>query len=1182
MNYRRAIFAGALALVGALLPAAVGRAQITIDGSLRPNTAGPLTGPNYVVGAGLGRTVGNNLFHSFGQFNVQTGESATFTGPSSIGNVISRVTGGQVSSIDGLIDSRTSMPNASFFLLNPAGIMLGPSASLNVGGAVHLSTADYLCLGAAGCLADPAAGKFFSNLSGGDVFTVAPPAAFGFLGPPTGSIAVNGSQLFSDPSLAQTVSLVGGEVQIAGATLSAPGGRVQLVSANSAGEVPISTLDVRSFSALGSITVTASSVDVSGDAGGSVVIRGGNLTIDTTAITAATGSVDGAAVGIELTAKGSLSITNGSALTSLTSGDGRGGDIRLSGGAVELTNGSVALAVRAGAGAGGDVSVAADAVTVTGGSAVASVNGAEGPARNGNISVTATGAMLIAEGGTIISQAPEVGDAGAVSVSAGSLTLDSGAVITSTVVTGRGGDVVVTAPELNIRGGSQISSSVAGPGRGADVRVISTGAATLENGSTISTGSFFSDPQAPELGLPGDIFARFGALTLTGGFTAIQSGVFGGSQGGNVSVVATGPVLISNGAGIASQSFFANVGNVTISAPQLVIDNGYISTSTLQSGPAGNISISAGTLALENGGQIASASIDQATGRGGDVRVNVGGTLTIGGQAAATESCPSGCSPLPTPFNTFFTDPRSGIYSTTAGSAPGGNITIGSAQIQLLDGGTISAASTAEFAGSGPAGHIDVTATGSVTITGSSPSGDSGLVSTTAGTGPGGNITLQAAQIQLAGGGIISSASTGEFAGSGPAGHIDVIASGSVTITGASPTGNSGLFSTTAGTGPGGNITLQAAQIQLAEGGTISAASISLLPESGPAGHIDVIATGSVTITGASPSGNSGLFSTTFGTGPGGNITLRAAQIQLAEGGAISAASIGLLPESGPAGHIDVTATESITITGASTFGQSGLFSTTAGTGPGGNITLRSPQIRLADGGTISASSTGGPGATAGSIDITFGEQFVLEHASISTDSLEADGGNITIVSTGSLLHLIDSQITTSVRSGVGGGGNITLGTSGHPLQFIVLDNGGIHADAFGGPGGNISIFADVMLSSTPIETAVTASSTLSAPGTVNINAVVTDISEALATLSTEVLQAAALLRASCASRLAEGKTSSLVVAGREGVPLEPGGLMPSGFMEPRRTAAAGRAASFLADEWPRLRLSYLEAACGR
>jgi filamentous hemagglutinin family protein len=1174
----RAIIAGALALVGALLPAAVAWAQITHDGSLAP-AGPPLTGPNFVIDSVRGRIEGNkNLFHSFGQFNVGEGGSATFTGPSSILNVISRVTGGQRSTIDGLIDTRTSMPSASFFLLNPAGIMLGPSASLNVGGAFHLSTADYLCLGSGGCLLDPAAGKFFARLGQGDVFTVAAPAAFGFLGPPTGSIVVDGSMLFGDPSVAQTMSLVGGPIQVTNAFLSAPGGRVQLVSVNSRGEVPISSLDLQGFSALGSVTVTASTIDVSGDTGGSVVIRGGNLVIDATTIVAATGAVDGAPVGIELSAAGSLSITNGSGLIAGTTGDGRGGAISLSGNSVELTNGSAVRTVRAGNGASGDVTLTGETVTITGGSGVLSENFAEGAARSGNISATATGAMRLAELSTLQSTG-DPGDGAQVSVSAGSLTLESGATIQSIATAGRGGDVVVTAPLLTLRSSAQISSEVQASGRGGDVRVVSTGAAVIEDPFTrIATSSSFFDPEAPGLGLPGNVSTRFGSLTLTGGGT-IQSGVFAGSQGGSVTLVATGPVVISNGSGIASEAFFNDVGTITVSAPQIIINNGFISTSTLQSGRAGDISITAGTLTLENGGQIASASIAEALGRGGDVHLNVG-SLTISGRS------PTGGSVLPFPFSVFFTDPRSGIYSTTAGSAPGGNITIGSAQIQLLDGGTISASSTGEFLGSGPAGHIDVSATGSITITGSSPTGASGFFSTTAGTGPGGNITLRAAQLQLADGGTISSSSASTTPdappASGPAGHIDVTASESITITGASPTGASGLFSTTADTGPGGNITLRAPQIQLAAGGTISAASTGVLQGSGPAGQIDVTAGESITITGASPTGQSGIFSTTAGTGPGGNITLGAAQLQLADGGTISASSTGVLPASGSAGQINVTAGESITITGVSPIGQSGLFSTTAGTGPGGNITVGAPQIQLADGGTISASSTGGPSATAGSIDITFGDQFVMDHASISTDSLQADGGNITITSTGSLLHLIDSQITTSVRSGVGGGGNITLGTSGHPLQFLVLDHGDIHADAFGGPGGNINIFANVLLSNTPIETAITASSRLSAPGTVNISAVVTDISQSVPTLSTEVLEAAALLRASCAARLAEGKTSSLVVAGREGVPLEPGGLVPSMLMEPRSAGVAGSAAPFLAGEWPGLRLSYLDAACGR
>ncbi|HKZ03965.1 MAG TPA: filamentous hemagglutinin N-terminal domain-containing protein [Methylomirabilota bacterium] len=907
MRYRGAVVAAALAVLGALLPAAVD-GQITIDGSLRPNTAGPLAGPNYVIGPALGRTVGNNLFHSFGQFNVHGGESATFTGPNSTANVIGRVTGGQGSSINGLIDTRTFMPSANFFLLNPAGIMLGPGAALNIGGAFHFSTADYLCLGSRGCLADPATGKFFASLAHESVFTVAAPAAFGFLGPPVAGIVVEGTVLpgIPDAPAGQTMSLVGGPVQVTGATVSSPGGHLRIVSMNGKGEVSIPSHDVSGGPALGPVTVTGSAIDVSGDPGGSVSIRGGNLVLDSTVIMTATGAADGGA--IELNATGSLSVTS-SVLLSQATGSGRGGEIRLNGTSVEIINGSAASSVRAGDGAGGDIVVSGDTVKLAGGSALVSQNSAEGTARNGAIEVSAGSSLHLTEASALVSAA-DAGDGGPITVSAGSLTLDQGAAILSSAFTGRGGEVLVTTPHLTLLSGAQILSQVVGPGRGAELRVISTGTATIAGqGTGIVTGSFFADPAAPEQGLPGDISARFGSLTLTDHAT-IQSGVIFGSQGGNVTLIATGPIVISNGAGIASESFFNDTGSVTISAPLISVNRGFISTSTFQSGRAGDIVVSGGSLELAGGGQIASASIASATGRGGDVHLSLSGTLTISGNSG-------GGSVLPPPFSDLFTDARSGIFTTAAGTAPGGNVTVRAAQIRL-------------------------------------------------------------------------------------------------------------------------------------------------------------------------------------------------------------------------------------------------------------------------DGGVISAASTGTADALAGNIDVTFGDLLRMRNATIGTDSVEADGGNIIIVSTGSTLHMIDSQITTSVGQGLGSGGNITLGTSGHPIQFIVLDNSGIHANAFEGPGGNINIFASVMLSSTPIQTAVTASSALSTPGVINIVAVATDVSGSIPELSADTHEAAALLRASCAARLADGKTSSLVVAGREGVPLEPGGLLPSVLTEPRHVALAGEAASFLAGEWPRIRLSYLDAACGR
>jgi hypothetical protein len=68
-------------LISYLLPC---RADITLDGSMGP--AGALAGPDFQIGAELGHQVGSNLFHSFGVFNINSPESATFSGPNSIDN----------------------------------------------------------------------------------------------------------------------------------------------------------------------------------------------------------------------------------------------------------------------------------------------------------------------------------------------------------------------------------------------------------------------------------------------------------------------------------------------------------------------------------------------------------------------------------------------------------------------------------------------------------------------------------------------------------------------------------------------------------------------------------------------------------------------------------------------------------------------------------------------------------------------------------------------------------------------------------------------------------------------------------------------------------------------------------------------------------------------------------------
>ena len=85
-----------------------------------------------------GATRGGNLFHSFSEFNIGAREEVYFANPSNIDNILSRVTGNSLSTIDGVLGVDGS---ANLFLLNPNGIMFGPEAQLDIKGSFTASTA---------------------------------------------------------------------------------------------------------------------------------------------------------------------------------------------------------------------------------------------------------------------------------------------------------------------------------------------------------------------------------------------------------------------------------------------------------------------------------------------------------------------------------------------------------------------------------------------------------------------------------------------------------------------------------------------------------------------------------------------------------------------------------------------------------------------------------------------------------------------------------------------------------------------------------------------------------------------------------------------------------------------------------------------------------------------------------
>jgi len=62
----------------------------------------------------------------------------------------------------------------------------------------------------------------------------------------------------------------------------------------------------------------------------------------------------------------------------------------------------------------------------------------------------------------------------------------------------------------------------------------------------------------------------------------------------------------------------------------------------------------------------------------------------------------------------------------------------------------------------------------------------------------------------------------------------------------------------------------------------------------------------------------------------------------------------------------------------------------------------------------------------------------------------------------------------------------------------------------------------------------------------VDIRALITNLSEIVTPLPKNYISAEALLKEPCEVRARGGKLSSFVIQGRDGLPIEPGGFMPS------------------------------------
>jgi large exoprotein involved in heme utilization and adhesion len=243
----------------------------------------------------------------------------------------------------------------------------------------------------------------------------------------------------------------------------------------------------------------------------------------------------------------------------------------------------------------------------------------------------------------------------------------------------------------------------------------------------------------------------------------------------------------------------------------------------------------------------------------------------------------------------------------------------------------------------------------------------------------------------------------------------------------------------------------------------------------------------------------------------------------------------------GNAGTVTVSANDTLTVTGT----NSAISTSTFGDGNGGDVRLNAGnRVEILNDGRVSADSGGTIGGVlhsgaglGGNITITAGNEIVLDNGQVTTQTLSADGGNITLLAP-NLVQLQDSIISTSVQDGVGGGGNINIDP-----QFVLVNNSSIIANAFGGPGGNITIIANNFLQSAT--SIIEASSALSTPGVIEVRSPENNVENNIAQLPAAFIDASALLRGLCTARRT-GAPSSFTVAGRGGVPVDADGYLPA------------------------------------
>jgi filamentous hemagglutinin family protein len=733
------------------------KAQIVPDGTT-PSIRTDNGSIQLITGGSISPT---NLFHSFSQFSISNGQVARFQHPSDIANIFVRVTGGNVSNIDGTLQTvadsnpnQTSSPN--LFFLNPSGVIFNQNARLNLGGSLIVSTADSIRFsdGSEFSARQPTAPLLSVAVPIGLQFGNTTPTTIRNLATPTPGLR---------GASGRTLALIGGNVEMANGVLGVVNGRIELAAIGENSFVGFNTnanawnySGVQSFRDMNFSNL--SSLQVGGSNAVQANLRGRNITFQSGSVLSSTASSPNSSLNINATGTLSLTgsqpvrigqrdISQGSRIGSLLAAAGRGTDIQIKAQNLNLLDGGNIQSATQGSGQGGNITLdIADQINVSGIFDLTGLNSgiftnSSGTAANlasgnsGNIFVRSS-VLNIQNGGQINSLASNLsrGNSGNINVFTRDRLMISGvtvlpdnrgrpsAISAEARGAGNAGRIDITTNRLDVLGGGLIATSTFSGGQAGEIKIqaqdielLGIGRSldgrflTNAQGLRISSG-ITSDAQANSTGPGANLLITTDRLSILDG-AAIQAATFGAGDAGRISIIANESIKLQGSA--ASDLFPSSI---------LAFSGGFIDGEGREfgnknaTGKGGDIAITTPNLKLNDGTQIVLGSLNPTPAAKG-----AGDRLTINADAIILD--------------------RAKLNAQTQ-SGKGGNMNLTANQLLLLRNNSqiITQAGSANQGGDG--GDIDIRSPFIFAI-----DNENSDINANAFTGNGGNINLTATTI---------------------------------------------------------------------------------------------------------------------------------------------------------------------------------------------------------------------------------------------------------------------------------------------------------------------------------------------------------------------------------------------------------------------------------------------------